>query len=224
MKLIQFVGIASLAFAGGILGGHFGAPTPAKAQVQVRSENQIVVPDDGLRFVTMQGRTIAVMGIQAGNAALVLLDNAGRPSVTLVAGPGGSVTLRARPEGGDIEVASLDGSKYARLTASSSGAAFEAVSGTSTLSLLNMGTRSTLTMPGSNSATALMLATTASGGAVTVYGPTGKSAVTVEGNATGGLLGVRDASGTVAASVSGAGTFASVRAGQTVWQAPPSGG
>jgi hypothetical protein len=223
MKTVQFLSLCVLALAGGVIGGHWGAPTPAKAQTQIRSENQIVVPDEGLRFVTMRGRTVAVMGLQDGNSVLALLDNAGRPSVTLIASPGGSVTLRSKPDGGEVEVSTADGSKLARLVASASGATIEAVTNKSTLSLLNTGAGTTSLFPGANGATALMLATGASGGSVTVYGPGSKSALTVEGNASGGLLTVRDANATTTATVTGAGTFAALRAGRTVWQAPPAG-
>jgi hypothetical protein len=223
MKTFYLVGLFALSLVGGAIGASLTRPLPAKAQVQVRSENQIVVPDDGLRFVNMQGRTVAVMGLQNGNSTFILLDNNGRPSVTFSASSGGTVVVRARTDGGEVEVGSLDGTKLARLTASGSGSSLEAVTNRSTVSILNTGGGSNVMLPGPNGTTALALTTTASGGTLTVYGPGNKPAITVEGNATGGIFSVRDQAGATTASVTGAGTFAALRSGRTVWQAPPAG-
>jgi hypothetical protein len=213
-----------LAVAGGLLGSWLFRPTTAHAQQNLRSENQVLVPTDGLRFVTEQQRTVAVLGLQGGNAVFVLYDSNGRPSVGMTAGTGGSVTIRAQADGGSIEVATLDGSSSARLATSASGANLEATYRTSVFSVSNNGANTQMNLPGPNNATAIQFLTGQNGGQVTVFGPAGRSAMTAEGTPTGGMLTLRDGTGKTSATVSNAGTFASFKEGRVVWQAPPTVG
>jgi hypothetical protein len=221
MNLRHTLLFSLLAVAGGVLGSWLFRPIPAQAQQNVRNENQIFVPTEGLRFVTDQQRTVAVMGHQGGNAILVLYDANGRPSVGLTAGTGGSVTVRAQADGGSVEVSSLDGTSTARLAANASSANLEATFRTSVFSVSNNGANTNVNIPGPNNMTAVQLLTGQNGGQMTLYGPASRSAMTAEGTPTGGMLTLRDGTGKTTATVSNAGTFASLKEGRVVWQAPP---
>ena len=213
--------LSLLAVVGGMLGSLLFRPTTAHAQQNLRTENQVLVPTDGLRFVTEQQRTVAMLGLQGGNAVLVLYDANGRPSVGMTAGTGGSVTIRAQADGGSIEIATLDSTSTARLGANASSANLEATYRTSVFSVSNNGANTHVNIPGPNNTTAIQLLTGQNGGQMTVYGPASRSAMTAEGTPTGGMLTMRDGTGKTTATVSNAGTFASFREGRVVWQAPP---
>jgi hypothetical protein len=214
-----------LALVGGFVGGQVGRPTIAQAQVQQqRNENQILVPNDGLRFVTEEGRTVAAMGYQAGNGFFALLDANGRPALTMTAAPGGTVNLRSVADGAIVEVGTPDGRNHMRMSANASGDMLEGVSGSATLLLANRGGTSQFSMPGPNGRSLIDLATTANGGQLDLRSSSGSSALTASVTTGGGLLTVRDAAGNGNALVSGAGQFSSLKQGKTVWSAPPTTG
>lgn len=220
MTIKQTVMFAALALIGGVLGGYLGRPVAVEAQVPpVRFINDIAVPNDGLKFTNEQGKTVAFLGFQGGNTFFSLVDMNGRPSVSLVAGAGGTVTLRGLPDGGEILVGSVDGSKSARFSATGSGTTIEAVTNKTSLVLQNRGNGASLLMPGTTGNT-VQLVSGANGGSLSLFTPALKSALVLEGGATGGNLSVRDASGTQTASISGSGVFAAHRNGKAVWQAP----
>lgn len=220
MTLKHTLLFAALALFGGFVGGLIGRPDAAQAQVPpVKFVNDISVPNDGLKFTNEQGRTVAFMGFQGGNTFFSLVDMNGRPSVSLVAGAGGTVTLRGLPDGGEIMVGSVDGSKSARFSATGSGTTIEAVTNKTSLVLQNRGNGASLLMPGTTGNT-VQLVSGASGGSLSLFTPALKSAMVLESGATGGNVSVRDANGVQTASVSGAGVFAAHRNGRAVWQAP----
>ena len=221
MKTLKTLLFSVLAVIGGMIGGAVFQPIPAHAQQNLRSENQILVPVDGLRFVTETGRTIAIMGIRNGNGALVMFDANGRPSVTLSAHTGGTVSLFATPDGGQIEVSNLDNSSRGRLSASASGVTFDSIVSSSLLSFGNTASGGSLLIPGRNGAKGVELLSGINGGQVNVYGSGGKPALTTEGTANGGMLSVRDGTGKTTATVSNAGIFASLKDSRVVWQGPP---
>lgn len=216
---------STLALVGGFVGGQMGRPTVAHAQIPPpRSENQILVPNDGLRFVTEDLRTVAILGYQGGNGFFALLDSGGRPALTLGAGPGGLVSLRAMPDGGMLEVATHDGRNRTRIAANGSGNTFETLSGNATMILANRAGAMQFSLPGPSGRAAIDFLTTATGGQMDVRGANGSSAFTVSATTGGGLVTVRDAAGTGNATVSGAGVFSSIKQGKTVWSAPPTTG
>jgi hypothetical protein len=222
MTLRHTLLFSGLALFGGLVGGQIGRPTVAQAQIPPpRSENQVLVPVDGLRFVTENQQTIAVLAHQGGNGVFALLDANGRPSVTFSAGPGGTVSIRTQSDGGLFEVATPDGRSRTRLTTSASGTMFEASSGAATLLLANRAGTSQISIPMPNGRPAFEFLTTANGGQFDVKGSSGNSAFTAAAAPGGGLVTVRDGNGTGTATISGTGQFSSVKGGRTVWTAPP---
>ena len=218
---------SALALAGGFLGGLASGgraiPAQAKQVPQLRTENQIHVPLNGLRFVTSEGRTVAVLGVQGNNGAFALLDSNGTPSVMLAAGPGGSVNIRSVQGGALLELASADGRSKARMSAQSSESIIETNVQGSLLTLRSRAAGSKLMLPGAQNARGIELSTGTQGSSLNIFGTSGRAALTAQSGATGGLLTLHDAQGETAAMVSGAGTFASVKGGRPVWQAPPAG-
>lgn len=220
MTIRHTVLFSALALIGGLIGGLVSRPMVAQAQVPpVRFINDIAVPNDGLKFTNEQGRTIAFLGFQGGNTFFSLVDMNGRPSVSLVAGVGGNVSLRGLPDGGEILVGSVDGTKSARFSANATGTTIEAVTNRTSLVLQNRGNGASILMPGTTGNT-VQLVSGANGGSLSLFTPALKSAVVLEGGATGGNLSLKDANGTQTASISGAGVFAAHRNGKAVWQAP----
>ena len=216
---------SALALAGGFLGGLASGvrtvPAQAKQVPQLRTENQILVPNNGLRFVTQDSKTIAVLGVQGNNGALALLDSNGVPSVMLAAGPGGTVNIRTVQGGGLLEIASADGRSKARMSAQSAEAIIETNVGGSLLTLRSRAAGSKLMLPGARNARGIELATGTQGSSIGLFGTSGRAAMTVQSGPTGGLLSLHDAQGATSATVSGVGTFVSVKDGRPVWQAPP---
>ncbi|MCH7945968.1 MAG: hypothetical protein IIC73_08165 [Armatimonadetes bacterium] len=216
---------SALALAGGFLGGLASGvrtiPAEAKQIPQIRSDNLILVPNNGLRFVTEEGRTIAVLGVQGNNGALALLDSNGMPSVMLAAGPGGTVNIRSVQGGGLLEITSADGRSKARMSAQSAEAIIETNVQGSLLVLRSRAAGSKLMLPGARNARGIELATGTQGSSISIFGTTGRAALTAKTGPTGGLLTLHDAQGETSATVSGVGTFVSVKDGRTVWQAPP---
>lgn len=223
MTLRHTLLFSALALVGGTVGGAiFGRITVAEAKQipPVRSENYIVVPNEGLRFITDKNQPIAFMGQQGGGTVFVLLDGAGQPSVALVSGVGGTVTVRARPGGGLIEIASTDRTTAGRMSVGAGDVRFEGqVQKVTSFFGANIG-GGTLSLTKPDGGTALDLRATPLGGLATIYGALAKSALTLEGGADGGVLNVRDKAGAPSASVSGTGAFASIKDGRTVWHAP----
>lgn len=214
-----------LALAGGFLGGLASnartIPAQAKQVPQVRTENQIHVPNNGLRFVTETGRTVAVLGVERNNGVLALLDSNGVPSILLAAGPGGNVNIRSVAGGAILELASADGRSQARMSAQSSESIIQTNVGGSLLTLRSRLAGSTLMLPGAQNSRGIELTTGNQGSMISVFGTAGRAALTARSGPTGGLLTLHDAQGDMAATVSGVGTFVSVSGGRTVWQAPP---
>lgn len=107
MSRVQFTLLCAVAFVGCFMGGFLGQSGPLGAfaqsvpqvvpggQVQIRSENTLFVPDAGLRMVNAKNRVLGVISERDGNGGLVLFDAAGRPSVSVMAGPAGFVEINA---------------------------------------------------------------------------------------------------------------------------------
>lgn len=222
MTLRHTVLFSGLAVVGGFFGGQLGRPVAAQAQIPPpRSENQILVPVDGLRFVTENQQTVAVLAQQGGNGVFVLLDANGRPSVSFAAGPGGSVAIRSQADGGTLDVSSIDGRSRTRISATASGTMFEAASGTATIMLANRAGTSQFSLPMPNGRPAFEFLASANGGQLDIKSSSGNSALTLAASTGGGLFTVRDGNGTGTATISGAGLFSSIKGGKTVWSAPP---
>ena len=216
---------SALALAGGFIGGLASGvrtiPAEAKQVPQVRTENQIHVPNNGLRFVTEDNRTIAVLGVQRNNGALALLDSNGEPSVMLAAGPGGTVSIRSVQGGGLLEINSADGRSKARMSAQSAEAIIETNVQGSLLVLRSRAAGSKLMLPGGQNSRGIELATGTQGSSIGIFGTTGRAALIAQSGTTGGLLSLHDAQGEKSATVSGVGTFVSIKDGRPAWQAPP---
>ena len=217
---------SALALAGGFLGGLASGvrtiPAEAKQVPQIRRENQIFVPNNGLRFITEDNRTVAILGVQGNNGALALLDSDGVPSVMLAAGTGGTVNIRSVQGGSLLELASADGRSKARMSAQSAEAIIETNVQGSLLVLRSRAAGSRLMLPGGQNSRGIELATGAQGASISLFGSSGRAALTAQSIASGGLLSLHDARGETSATVSGVGTFVSVKDGRPVWQAPPS--
>ncbi|HXH61905.1 MAG TPA: hypothetical protein VNI20_11175 [Fimbriimonadaceae bacterium] len=225
MTIRHTVLFSVLAIIGGMVGGAlFGRTIPVEAQIKqfppVRSENYIVVPNEGLRFITDKSKPIAYLGQQGGGTVFVLLDDQGSPSVALASGTGGTVTIRAQQGGGKIEVASEDHNTVARMSVTTGAAQFDGQvqRSVSTFGSNVGGGTLSISKPDGNSA--LELKATKQGGFATIFGAMSRSALTLEGGANGGIFNVRDSMGTTTASVVGTGAFSSLKDGKTVWHAP----
>ena len=225
MTLKQTVLFSFLALVGGFLGGMFANRQPllVHAQVpQVRSENQILVPTDGLRFVTENNRTLAVLGNQRNNGVFMLMNAMGQPAVVFTAGTGGSVNVSVNSTGSQIEISSANGATVASLGAFRGEAVLLTSVQGSIASLRTRSNGASLSLPGRNNARAFELTSGQQGGVMSLFGENQKAGMIFQVGSTGGVLNVNDAQGRPAATMSGAGQFTAMLQGKQVWQAPAS--
>lgn len=112
------------AFIAGLVGVWVGlqAGRPAYAQ-QVIVENKVVVPRDGLRFVSETGVPVATMLATAGGAHLTLNDAQGNPAIAFEARSGGQALLTTGPDGAALRLVHPGTSGAVALDASPSGSA-----------------------------------------------------------------------------------------------------
>jgi|GEM_PF-4360161 len=107
MRRSQFLAFCALGFVGCFLGGFLAQAGPARAlaqyqngvvpnQVQIRTDATLFIPDNGLRLVNAQNKTLGVIVDQGGNGGIVLLNNQGHPSVMMLAGQAGIVEINAQ--------------------------------------------------------------------------------------------------------------------------------
>jgi hypothetical protein len=215
-----------IALIGGLLGGLVSRPVAAQAQTQgvppVRFVNDIQVPNEGLRFVDQSNRLVAFMGIQGGNCVFALLDSQGKPSISFAAGVGGVMNFSSLADGAQMEMMSASGSTKARLSATSSGAMFEAEALRSVLAISNTGSSSHFAMPGAAGRRGIDLVAGPSS-SLTLNNGAGAPSLNLEGVVGGGMLTVRDGTGKVTATVGSSGVFASHLDGKTLWRAPAVG-
>lgn len=196
--------------------GQLGGQDP-----KVIQDNQIFVPEQGLRFVNASGRVIAYMGLTGGNSLFVLLDSNGSPAVSMIAGPGGKIAMSALAPGATIEVSSPSNDSVAGITVAIAKSGFYATASGATAQLSMESIGSTLSLPGPNRAPGIDLTGSNSGGTMTLFGDSKRPGVTIEGDGPGGLINVRDSKGLTTASINGGGKFLSIAEGKTVWQGPP---
>lgn len=143
MRRHQFLAFCAVGFAGCFLGGFVANAGPTRAfaqsqtfpgnsinpnQVQIRTENTLLIPDGGLRMVNSQNRTLGVILDQGGNGGIVLLNSQGRPSVTMIGGPAGLVELNAQT-GPSIKMSGPSGGDSVTLTGGEATASLKLASG-----------------------------------------------------------------------------------------------
>ena len=223
MTLKHTVLFCLLAIAGGFLGGVFAnrQPLPAQAQVPpVRSENQILVPNNGLKFVTEDNRTIAMLGNQRNNGMFVLMSANGQPAVVFTAGTGGSVNISVNSTGSQLQLSSANGTTVTSLSAFRGEAVILASVQGSVASFRARMNGASLSLPGRNNSRAFELSSGQEGGVLSLFGANQKAGMIFQVGSTGGVLNVNDAQGRPATTMSGAGKFTAMLQGKQVWQAP----
>ncbi len=213
-----------LALIGGFLGGLVGRPVVAQAQVtQVRVNNDITIPNEGLRFIDQNMKVVAFMGIQAGNCFFTLLDSQGKPSISFSSGVGGSVNFSSLADGAQMEIASANGANRTRLSATSLGATFEAEASKRVFMINNTGASSQISMPGAVGKRGIDMIVGPSGSSLMMNNGLGVPSVSFEGTAGGGLFTGRDGTGKTTTTIGGTGVFSSYVDGKVVWRAPAGG-
>jgi hypothetical protein len=173
MSRSQFAAFLAVAFAGCFFGGLLARLGPESLQAQVvpsnprqvpgiRNEDVLFVPNGGLRIVDENNRLLGWLGEQGGGTSLVLMDSAGRPSVSVLAGPAGQAVLSGQ------------GSASLRLSAGTGNQVVAIESGGSG--------------PSVHIGNLVTLAGTGDGGRIVVSDRQGRSLLRLESSAEGGRL------------------------------------
>jgi hypothetical protein len=202
MNRFQFAAFLLVAFLGCFLGGLVARMGPSEAHAQVaptnprqipgiRNEDVLFVPNGGLRIVDYSNRLLGMLGEQGGGTFLTLMDSSGRPSVSILAGPGGQAVISCQSSA-SLKVMAGTGAQTATLEASSAGPSLQ-LGNLVTLTGTTDGGR--VTVNDRQGQAALRLDSTSEGGRLVGQARGGKTLFEMMGGADGGRLTLRSSDG-----------------------------
>ncbi|MCH7903573.1 MAG: hypothetical protein IH944_03295 [Armatimonadetes bacterium] len=221
MNIRQFVVLLAACVVSAFAGGYFASRPPILASAQqIRSQDLIIVPRQGLLFVDETGRVIAAMGQQAGNATFSLLDRNGNASIVFAAGPNSYARLSASGSGTSFEIGSRSGSANVMLAAASGESYVRATGqGQRSAFLRADGVSSSLSLMNSGSALGVSISAGSSTSGIQLFGAAGKKSLELLSAKNGGAINLFDRSGKVGVALFGEQSLQFLKDGEVVWQA-----
>lgn len=234
MRRQQFLAFCAVGFAGCFLGGFVANVGPARAnaqsqtfpgnainpnQVQIRSENILLIPDGGLRMVNAQNRTLGVIVDQGGNGGIVLFNNQGRPSVTMIGGPAGLVEMNAQT-GPSIRLTGPSGGESVSLTGGDASASLKLKEGLA----LTSGTEGGRVLVNDGKANAsLRLESSAAGGRIVGFDKAKSSLFELTAKENEGVLSLSSKDAEPGFQAWGSGSSIIKKDRETIWKIPADG-
>ena len=221
MNIRQFVVLLAACVVSAFVGGYFASrPTILVSAQQIRSQNRIIVPSQGLVFVDETGRTIATMGQQGGNAMFALLDRNGQTSIVFAASPNSYARLSATGRGTSFEIGSRNGPATVIL-ATSSGESTIRVTGQGQRSALLRadGVSSSMSLIKSDSTLGASISAGSSTSGIQLFGAAGRKSIELMSAKNGGAINLFDRSGKIGVALFGERSLQFMKDGEVVWQA-----
>ena len=221
MKIQQFVVLLAACVVSAFAGGYFASrpPIPVSAQ-QIRSQDLIIVPRQGLLFVDETGRVVASMGQQAGNATFSLLDRNGNASIVFAASPNSYARLSGTGNSISFEIGSRSGSANVTLAAASGESYIRATGQGARSALLQAGgLSSSLSLVNSDSTLGVSISAGTSTSGIQLFGTAGKKSLEFLSAKNGGAINLFDRSGKIGVALFGEQSLQFLKDGEVVWQA-----
>ena len=221
MNIRQFVVLLAACVVSAFAGGYFASRPPILASAQqIRSQDLIIVPRQGLLFVDETGRVLAAMGQQAGNGTFSLLDRNGNASIVLTAGPNSYARLSALGSGTSFEIGSRNGSANVMLAAASGESYVRATGQGQRSALLRAGgVSSSVSLINSDSTLGASISAGSSTSGIQLFGSAGRKSIELMSSKKGGAINLFDRFGKVGVALVGEQSLQFLKDGEVVWQA-----
>ncbi len=199
-------------------------PRGGSGRIQPTVTDTIVVPPNGLKFVTSGGEVVAALGTRGNESILALFDGRGQPAVTLTAGSGGFVEVSTNT-GGQVRISSNNRSNKVALDASNDGTKLELARGdTNAVTIkddLANGSRLTLADRGGHPGLDAFFSN--SKATLALLDSNGDQLATLASSGTAGTIELKDPKRKSSSLVSGEGKV-TLSADEKKWVAPPADG
>lgn len=221
---------------GAFVGGYVAnlGPHPAQAQnirtlpatgnqrVQPALTDTFLVPPQGARFVTTEGRPVMIIGAQGNQSTLALFDSGGNPTVTITAGNGGVVNI-STTNGANVTAMANNRTSKASLEASSQATQISLErSGRDSVSIRDDAANgSRLTMANRQGKTALDVVFGNNRGTLALMDDSGQTVAALAFGGSNGTLELKDSKKKTSSQLSGEGKLVLTEGEKTLWSAPP---
>ncbi|MBS1707354.1 MAG: WD40 repeat domain-containing protein [Armatimonadetes bacterium] len=224
--------LGSCAFMGGYV-ANLG-PRPAHAQIrtlppqgnpriQQGVTDTFIVPNSGVRFVSVDGKPVMVVATRGNDSILALFDSGGQPTITLTAGSNGTVNISTSGSGAQISAVSASRSNQVGLLANDQGTqlAMSRSGHNGVLVKDDVANGSRLTLASRAGKTALDVFFGNNRGSLSMYDDNGQSLAAIGYQGTSGSLELKDSKKKSTSQVTGEGKVTLTEGEKTLWSAPP---
>jgi hypothetical protein len=217
MKPLQFAALVGAVFAGCFAGAWSALrPMPVQAQQNVRIEDYVMIPNNGLQMKNSRGQIVGLISEQNGAGMFTLFSSTGQPSVQIAGGSGGMVSLGANEGTSGLIVTGAGGEEVRVLTQAGKG--LISAGGAKARVQIVGGTENSITVPGADGATQIDLRSAVDGGIFRLNGG-GKTLIELTGSAGKGHVSV-NGEGPAGVRLDGSGLLDILQGGRSVFAAP----